>query len=164
MGLQEQVMASRSWVQKAGEWIPGFRGYYAREHRRDADRLLREAVCARLKSAADVLGERSADLARQRRIDEVEALQRLSQRLASAGDRIRTAAQGYSGFFDAVKVLEPELDRLYAQDQRLFRTAEDLKAAAAKGELDAMTREASALEAALDARKEVLLDLSQVGG
>ena len=160
MGLQEQVMGSRNWVQKAAEWIPGFRGYYAREHRRDADRLLREAVSARLKAAADAFGERSADLARQRRIDEVEALQRISQRLAAAADRVRTAAQGYSGFFDAVKVLEPQLDQLYAQDQRLFQAAEALKAAAAGGDPARMMQDASALEAALDARKEVLLDLS----
>ncbi len=157
MGTQEQVMGGRNWIQKAGEWIPGFRGYYAREHRRDTDKLLREAVAARLKAAVDRLGEASVAMTKEKRLDEVERLQRLSQRLATLADRTRTAAQGYSGFFDALKIRESELDRLHAHDAAIFQTAEAAKAAAT-GALETLAAE---IESMLDARKEILLDLSK---
>ena len=153
MGVKEQVQENRNWIQKVGEWIPGFRGYYAREHRRDADRLIREAVAARLRAAVDALGEASTALLKEKRLDEVERLQRLSQRVGTLADRIRTATGGYSGFFDAVKVREPELDRLYGHDASLLSAAEALKA-------DPTEAKAAAFESLLDRRKELFLDLS----
>ena len=156
MGAREQVMGGRSWVQRVGEWIPGFRGYYAREHRRDADRLVRDAVSARLKAVVDALGESGAVLARSGRVEdlkEVERTQRLSQRLATLADRVRTAAGGYAGFFDAVKVLEPQLHVLYEQDQALLAGAEDLKT-------DPTEAKALALEQRMDRRRELIVDLS----
>ena len=152
MGAREQVLQGRTWVQKVVEWVPGFRGYYAREHRRDADRLLRDAVSSRLRAAVDALGEASAAQVKAGRLDEVERLQRLSQRAGTLADRIRTAAGGYSGFFDAVKVLEPQLDHLYELDTTLLAAAEAFKS-------DPQEPKAAALEALMDRRKELFLDL-----
>ncbi len=165
MGVREQVMGGRNWIQKVGERIPGFRGYDARECRRDADKLLREAVASRLKSAADSLGALSTALVKARRLDEVAQAQGLTQRLNTLADRARTAAQGYSAFFDAVKVREPELDRLYEHDMRLLAAAEAAKAYAAgmsaeAPALEPLAQKVSEMEAALDARKETLLSLT----
>lgn len=162
MGVREQVLGSRNWMQKVVEFVPGFRGYYTKEHRRDADRLMREAVALRLKGAADALGELSAGLVRAKRLEEVERCQRLSQRLAAAGDRVRTAASGYAGFFDTVKVREAEIDRLYELDAALLAEAEAARGIAGKGEaaLPDLETKAAAIERALDRRRETMTRLS----
>jgi hypothetical protein len=41
-------------------------------------------------------------------------------KLRALVDRVRHAAYGYSGFFDAVKVNEAELDKLYQYDSTLL--------------------------------------------
>ena len=153
MGVREQVQEGRNWIQKVGEWVPGFRGYYAKEHRRDADALVREAAASRLKAASDAIGEACLPLIKAKNLEEVERLQRLAQRLAALADRARTAARGYAGFFDAVKVREDELDRIYEQDLRLLGAAEAVRR-------EPSEKKAAEIEGILDARKESLLDLS----
>jgi hypothetical protein len=164
MGLKDQVLGGRNWIQKVVEWIPGFRGYYGREHRRDADKLVREAIAARLATASEAVGTATAALAKAKRLDDVDRAGRLSQRLLTAADRARTAAQGYSGFFDAMKVREPELDRIYEHDVALLAAAESANQKASaldsqKPSFDALESEVSKIEKGLDARKEVLLQL-----
>ena len=41
-------------------------------------------------------------------------------RLQTLIDKVKTAAQGYAGFFDAVKVKEDELDTLYELDNNMM--------------------------------------------
>jgi hypothetical protein len=159
MGMREQVMGGRNWIQKVVEWVPGFRGYYAREHRRDADKLVREAASARLSGAVEALGLLTVTLAKTGSLDEVDRLGRLSQRLGSAADRLRLSPRGYAGFFDAVKVREGEIDRLYAQDLALLQGAEILLASAKAGALDPLETGLAQLESEIDRRKETFLDL-----
>jgi len=166
MGVREQVVGGRNWMQKVVEWIPGFRGYYGKEHRRDADRLVREAVSNRLNAAADALGQAAAVLAKAKRLDEVERAGRLQQRLTTAADRALSAARGYSGFFDAVKIREGELDRLYEHDCRILEAAERARAKAAgldaaKPALEPIEAAAAEIERSLDARREIFLDLGK---
>ena len=56
-------------------------------------------------------------------------MERVSTRLQTLIDRIRTAAYGYAGFFDLQRVKEPELDRLAAFDKALVRPIGALLAA-----------------------------------
>ncbi|MDP2953565.1 MAG: hypothetical protein Q8O76_09650, partial [Chloroflexota bacterium] len=49
----------------------------------------------------------------------VVALERAMMRLQLLIDRLKTAAYGHSGFFDATRVLEKDLDALYEYDQSL---------------------------------------------
>ena len=60
--------------------------------------------------------------------DLVDDLDRASTRLESFIIKIRTASQGYAGFFDAVKVKEEELDALYNFDNSLLEGAPRLEA------------------------------------
>ncbi len=159
MGMREQVMGGRNWIQRIVEWVPGFRGYYAREHRRDADKLVREAAAARLSGAAEALGSLTATLAKAGRLDEVDRLGRLSQRLGTAADRLRLSPRGYAGFFDAVKVREAELDRLYTHDVALLEGAKSLLSSAKSAALEPLEKDLARLESEIDARKETFLDL-----
>jgi hypothetical protein len=80
--------------------------------------------------------------------------------------KLRTASYGYSGFFDAVKVREAELDKLLEYDWNLVSTVERLaklarEAAASEpaklGEaLSSLRGELLALEDLLRKREEIL--------
>jgi len=50
-------------------------------------------------------------------------------RLQTFIDKIRTASQGYAGFFDAVKIKEDELDNLYEFDTGMLVRAGEVGAA-----------------------------------
>jgi hypothetical protein len=82
-------------------------------------------------------------------------------------DKVRGASYGYSGFFDAVKIKEDALKRLYEYDLTLVDGAETLSAAVAKVEAAIGTEEMEApvkelvglsreLVAAFEKRDEVI--------
>lgn len=100
--------------------VPGFQGYFEKRDRRAADRLLREKL-------AGLLEERSTEFTRlQRRLVDsggimyMERVQGIDLRLRTLIDRVESASQGYAGLFDAVKIDEAALTRVYAFDNTLF--------------------------------------------
>ncbi|MEA3345739.1 MAG: hypothetical protein U9Q78_05780 [Chloroflexota bacterium] len=100
--------------------IPGYGGYRDKQLRRDADRLLQEHITRELAQQGRKLPELQRRLAEAGQLELVDDLERVSRRLQTLRDQVRTAAGGYAGFFDAVKVREAELDRLYEFDQALL--------------------------------------------
>ena len=54
---------------------------------------------------------------------------RSGRRLQTLIDKIKAAAQGYSGFFDAIKVDEEALDALYQFDQDMLDTVDQVSTA-----------------------------------
>jgi hypothetical protein len=44
-------------------------------------------------------------------------------------DKVATASYGYAGFFDAVKINEEELEKLYAYDMAFFSLADQINLA-----------------------------------
>lgn len=106
--------------------LPGFKGYFAREDRREADALLRERLVR-------LYGEQRSELNRLQRalvdsggLKYMEAAQRVDTKLGTLIDSIETAARGYAGLFDAIKVKEEALDRLYAFDAALLTYTDQL--------------------------------------
>ena len=84
----------------------------------------------------------------------VDDLERVARRLQTLGDQVRTAASGYAGFFDAVKVREAELDRLYEFDQALVTEIPRLSESIAALET-AISSQAGVAEAIRDLGEEV---------
>ncbi len=141
--LYDQIVSTRGSFERLLARIPGFQGYLDKATRRTADRLLRDYI---------------ADLLKQR----IDRLVRLEQRLLNAEgglmfmskttntktqiqlfrDRVAAAVPGYSGFMEAVKVGNEELDRLYSFDEAQIRYVDRL------GEgLDALETAVDGLEA-----------------
>jgi hypothetical protein len=56
----------------------------------------------------------------------VDDMEKAAIQLRTFIDKIRTASYGYSGFFDAVKINEKELARLYTFDAAFFDLAEQV--------------------------------------
>jgi hypothetical protein len=124
--LLERVTSQQDALKKLLAKIPGFKGYIARSDRRSADKLLRETISDKYQSQWQRLSSIQRDLVNAGRIDVMDEIEIAAVRLRQFIDRIKTAAYGYSGFFDAVKVNEAELDKIYQFDLALVSMADEV--------------------------------------
>ena len=127
--LYDKIKDSQGLLGKIASMIPGFSGYMARETRREADKMLRETVANRYGEQLNRISDLQVQLITSGGIDWVDDLQDAATRLQRFIDMVRTAAYGYSGLFDAVKVNEPELAKLYQFDLALLENAAKVAAA-----------------------------------
>jgi hypothetical protein len=127
--------------------LPGFGGYMERSRRRQADQILRDTIASRLEESRLKLSTVHQDLSRDivKAIDYAEPLGRADNRLMGLIGKIKDAPQGYSGFFDAVKVNEEDLQKVYLFDENLLNYANAIAADVAA--LEAAVAEDEKLEA-----------------
>jgi len=118
--LYDKVTDQQDIFKKIASKIPGFSGYIERQNRRAADKLLRESVAARYEELHKKLSELQQDLTRKGEITVLDDLETAATKLRTFIDKIRTASYGYSGFFDAVKVNEEEIKKLYEFDASML--------------------------------------------
>lgn len=113
-------------IQELADKIPGYQGYRARENRRDSDKELREAVSAAFSSQVTRIQRVQEELLSRGDLENLEALDRVISRLQHLADRIRGASYGFTGLFDANRVDEAVLDRLYTLDLEIANGVEKL--------------------------------------
>ena len=94
--------------------------------------MLREYLCQQLDEAVEAFEQVSAKWSQAGELDYLDDLERVSGRLRRAGDKLRYADYGYTGFFDAVKIGEQELQRFYEYDLSLRSFIADVKDAIGK--------------------------------
>ena len=112
--------------------IPGFKGYLRAEYRRDADRLQRQHLGQELKRARQTLDKVKQDLAQKLAFTHITRLETLTDKIYRVASRIENADEGYSGFFDSVKVGEKELALIYEVDKDLLSDVSLVAQAASK--------------------------------
>ncbi len=102
--------------------IPGFSGYIERSRRREADQILRETIASRLEASRLNLSNVHQELSRDivKAMEHAEPLGKADTRLMGLIGKVRDAPQGYAGFFDAVKIKEDDLARIYAFDESML--------------------------------------------
>ena len=158
----------RNLVETILRSIPGFRGYLEKEYRRDSDELARQWLADRLKRSKRAIDDLTRPLADAGQIDALPQVDRLRARLDKLIARIRGAMQGYSGFFDLVRVGEDLLDRVYQHDIQLVRQVDALGNAIEKlpnqhgaiaAALSDLLGQIDALEIEWDVREDVLKGL-----
>lgn len=125
----DQVSEDQDPITRLAGKIPGFGGYIKRETRRAADKLLREAIADRYDEIWKKIGDLQKDLASQQSLEYLDDLESAAMKLQTFKDKIRNAAYGNSGFFDAQKINEEELARLYEFDLALLENADDVQRA-----------------------------------
>jgi hypothetical protein len=123
MDMQEKARGKMNWFEKILHQIPGFKGYYEKEFRRDADRLQREFIVKQLHEAGRSLNAAIQAVSRQKNLARLTEYDLLAKRLQKTGNEILYADRGYSGFFDLVKIRESELDAVYRLDGELIELA-----------------------------------------
>lgn len=111
---------NRNFIESMLRKIPGFRGYLEKEYRRESDELQRVWLADRLQRSKRGLDRYAQQLADAAQIDTLPLVDRLRARLDKLIGRIRGAMQGYSGFFDLVRIDEGVLDRVYEYDLALM--------------------------------------------
>jgi hypothetical protein len=167
----ERARERRNFLEKLAAKIPGFHGYIEREMRREVDKVQRDWLAGQVDRARSAVNGRVRDWTRKGHLENLDLAGSLEKALDRFANRIRHADYGSTGFFDAVKIGEPELDRIYAFDLELSETVEELRVRV-EGLPDAPTEPAlqnllEATEAAdrsFDERASVFEDVTQKGG
>lgn len=169
--LYNRIVSERGSFERMVERLPGFGGYMEMSARRQADRMLREQVVARLKEQLARLAQIEKVLLDNGGLSYMSKTRSAKTKFQTFIDRIATDAPGYSGFFSANKIDALDLQVVYAFDEALldyvekFRTRLDaLNDAAMQNEgveeqireLDALTIEANE---AYSLRENVLMGI-----
>ena len=109
--------------------IPGYRGYKEKELRREADQKLREHLAGQLAQQLSQAEEVASQMLTGPGLSQLNEIGKGNTRLQTLIDKVKTAAQGYAGFFDAVKFKENELDQLYEFDETMVSQVTEIGAA-----------------------------------
>ncbi len=124
--LFEQVTDQQDFFKKIASKIPGFSGYIERQNRRAADKMLRETVADRFEEQWKRVSALQVDFISQGEIMYVDDLEKAAIKLRTFIDKVRRASYGYSGFFDAAKVNEEELTRVYEYDAAMLDMVDEV--------------------------------------
>jgi hypothetical protein len=116
----QKIVEMQGSVEDLVRKVPGFKGYFEKQDRRAADRLLREQLVRVFEEQLGEFGRLQKQLINAGGIGYMERVQSIDTRMRTFIDRIESAAQGYAGLFDAVKVKEDALQRVYAFDSALL--------------------------------------------
>lgn len=118
--LRQRIQQAYNVVEQKMKDVPGYKGYKAKEVRREADKLLRLQVAHGFEEQRRRLNRVQVQLTNAGRLGVLVLLDRALMRLQLLIDRLKTASYGYAGLFAAVKVREAELDALYEYDASLL--------------------------------------------
>jgi hypothetical protein len=165
MDLLNKIQSGQNALERIASAIPGFAGYRDKERRREADKIAREHMAVRLEESKRDLDTLAANASRVGALDAINDIETARKRTDKVAARLRYADRGYAGFFDAIKVDEAVLDRVYQLDLALLAGVEEARAAAkaagvAAGgvgpALQALVGKLDALDAALGERERLL--------
>jgi ribosomal protein L17 len=106
--------------------LPGFRGYKAKEQRREADKMIREFLSSRLQEARNTLQDIYEIVAGGKAPVALDPIDRLMAIFDRVSEKVNHASYGYAGFFDATKIEEDDLDRMINFDTQLVESAKGL--------------------------------------
>jgi hypothetical protein len=127
--LLGKIKDERGGLEKLISSIPGYKGYKEKEMRREADKLLRETLGRQFEAQWQRLADVQKQLLSSGGILYTDDVEGAATRLRGFIDKLKTASYGYSGFFDAVKIKEEALDKLYEFDEALSSSVGDVAAA-----------------------------------
>ena len=124
--VYDNVTGSMDIFKRIGSKIPGFKGYVERQNRRDSDKLIRDTIYRRFREHESRISDLQVELINKGEIQYTADLEKAALRLRTFADRVRTAPRGYSSLFEAVKINEAELAKLYEYDSTLLDKSEEI--------------------------------------
>lgn len=123
--LFDQVTSSQDIFTRLLAKIPGFSGYIERQNRRAADKLLRDTIANRFEEIWRRISAVQGDLVAQGALEYVDDMESAAIKYRQFIDRVKNASYGYSGVFDAVKINETELARIYQYDLTMLNLVDE---------------------------------------
>jgi hypothetical protein len=165
-----KITAGDDLLGKIRKTLSGFIGYLDRENRREADKLLRATIASRYEQQWGRISTIQRQMIEAGNLEQVDQLEAAAIKLRTFIDRLKSASYGYAGFFDAVRVNETELQKIYSYDLQLLEDVNSISSAVDNVEasmgsdgLPAAMRHLTTLSQdvidAYDRRDEVLLAL-----
>lgn len=127
--LFDKITSNQDVVRKLLSKIPGFDGYIERQNRRASDKLVREATADRYEALWGRISSIQTELVSTGGLEYIDDVERAAIKLRQFIDRIKHASYGYAPFFDAVKIREEELARVYEYDLALLDAADEVERA-----------------------------------
>lgn len=166
--IYSKITEGRGLLEKIASKIPGFGGYLEKETRRTADKMLRDTIVNRYSEQLRRIEGLQTELLSSGGLEHLDEMQTAFTRLQTFVDQVKTAAYGYTGFFDAVKVDEDALAKLYAFDDALLENVNTVTAAVdtvqtsigsdgLKAAIRNLTAVATECNATFNRRKETLM-------
>jgi hypothetical protein len=125
----DKVSQDMDPIKKILSKIPGFGGYIERQARRDSDKLIRDTIFKRFRELDGRVSSLQREFIKHGEIMHVDDLEATAIKLRTFADRIRTATRGYSSLFEATKINEAELERLYEYDAAMLDLADEVERA-----------------------------------
>lgn len=171
--LYDRITSQPGSLERLLKRIPGFTGYLDKKARRTADRMLRDHIADELSRRVQRLNDIEKTILDNGGLSYMSKTSNVKSKLQHFRDLIKTAAPGYSGIMEAIKIGPDEMDKLYSFDEALIAYADKFdgalntlaKAASDKtgideaiAGLDALTTEATD---AYSLREDVLTNLSK---
>jgi hypothetical protein len=124
--LRQTIDDHQNWFESITGKIPLYNGYKEKEKRREADVLLREHLANQLSEQLSHAEDVASQMLTGPGMMQLDEMGKGNTRLQTLIDKIKTAAQGYAGLFDAVKVKEDELDILYEFDYGMLLKVDEV--------------------------------------
>jgi hypothetical protein len=170
--ILSKVTAEQDFFKKILIKLPGFSGYVERQNRRSADKLLRNTIADHFESLWQRISSVQRDMLSTGGIEKVNDVEGAAIKIRQFIDRIRNAAYGYAGFFDAVKIDTKELAAIYQFDLQLLTLEDEISRAidnlaaslGTEGQPAAIRHLVSMSQQCLDAfekRKEAVLNIAE---
>ena len=164
----------KSWFESILAKLPLYKGYKDKELRREADVLLRNHLVTLLGDQLSKAEDVASQMLTGPGISHLDDIGKANTRLQTLIDKVKTAAQGYAGLFDAIKIQEDELDQLYEFDHAMLLKVDEIaeaidsmQTAVDGGDESALaatvrryTKTVTDASALFDKRKEAILGLS----
>lgn len=122
----ETVKSKENFLERIARIIPGYDGYINRDNSRELDTILRNTLAVKLDSNSSKIKNILLNLSSKGKLFESEGIDKLDKKLQQCVAKFKSAARGYSGAFDVIKVKEDKLQQLYAFDSGLLENVEKI--------------------------------------
>jgi hypothetical protein len=121
-----KITEGEDLIGKVRNFLSGFVGYFDRENRREADKMLRETIAQRYEEQWSRISELQRQLISEGQLEMVDDLEASAIKLRAFVDRVKGASYGYAGFFDAVRIHSDELAKVYEYDIALLEGVDNI--------------------------------------
>lgn len=125
----DAVKSKENFLEKITRIIPGYDGYVNRDNSRELDTILRNTLATRLDANHIKLKNVTLNLSQRGKLFESDGIDKIDKKLQLCVAKFKSAARGYSGAFDVVKVKEDKLNQLYQFDASLLNNVDTISAA-----------------------------------
>lgn len=116
--VKSEMKGKMSLYERVAMYVPLYRGYREKNLRREQDRAVRNEVARALTGAKTDLASIQRELVDQP--DLMLELERIRTKADHFDIKIKKAVNGYSGFHDAIKIDESDLDALASFDAQMM--------------------------------------------